>query len=181
MSDSMTLETPLDVSSRLSKLDSPKIGSKEYQDMQCCHYRGIGCLNYLALTTRPVIAHTAIILILFVENPVNKHCNAAKACLRYLKGGKSEKLFYRKCDKLDLKGFLDSDWAGDLDSRKSGYCFKLDNSSGAISCSVKLQKYVSTSTAELNAVVEASKEVVQLANLSKEMNIDFEQPLLMFR
>ena len=30
MSDSMTLETPLDVCSKLSKLDSPKIGSKEY-------------------------------------------------------------------------------------------------------------------------------------------------------
>ena len=30
MSDCMTMETPLDVSSKLSKLDSPKIGSKEY-------------------------------------------------------------------------------------------------------------------------------------------------------
>ena len=100
--------------------------------MQSCHYRGIvGCLNYLALTARPDIAHTANILSLFVENPGNKHCNAAKACLRYLKGRKSEKPFYRKCDKIDLKGFSGSDWAGDLDSRKStsGYCFKLDNSS----------------------------------------------------
>ena len=31
----------------------------------------------------------------------------------------SEILIYRKCDKLDLKGFSDCDWAGILDSRKS--------------------------------------------------------------
>ena len=74
--------------------------------MQACHYRGIvGCFNYLALTTRPDIAHTVNILSSFVENPGNKHWNAAKACLRYLKDTKSENPFYRKCDELDLKGF----------------------------------------------------------------------------
>ena len=153
--------------------------------MQSCNYRGIiGCLNCLALTTRPDIAHTANILSSFVENPGNKHWNAAKAGLRYLKGTKSEKLFYRKCDKLDLKGFSDSDWTGNLNSRKSasGYCFKLDSSSGAISWASKLQKCVSTSTteAELNALVEASKKAVYLTNILKEMNIDVEQPLQVF-
>ena len=62
--------------------------------------------------------------------------------------------------------FSDSDRAGNLDSRKSvsGYCFKPDESSGAISWATKLQKCVTTSTAEaeLNAVVEASKEAVHL-------------------
>ena len=120
MSDCRTLETPLDDNSNLSKFDSPETGSKEYQELQSCdYYRGIvGCLNYLALTNRPDIAHTANILISFVENPGNKHWNAAKASLRYLKGRKSEKLFYRKCDKLDLKGYSHSDWDGNLDSRK---------------------------------------------------------------
>ena len=46
MSDGRTLETPLDVSSKLSKLESPNIGSKEYQELQSCDYKGIvGCLN----------------------------------------------------------------------------------------------------------------------------------------
>ena len=79
MSDCRTLKTPLGVSSKLSKRFSPKIGSKEYQDMQSFDYRRIvGCLNYLALTTRPGTAHTANILIPFVGNPKNKHRNAAK-------------------------------------------------------------------------------------------------------
>ena len=95
MSDCRTLEKCLDVSSKLSKLDSPKIGSKEYQDMQSCDYRGkVGCLKYLALSTRPNIAQKANFLSSLEEIPGNKHRNAAKSCLRYLKGTKSEKLIY---------------------------------------------------------------------------------------
>ena len=60
LSDSRKLETCLDVSSKLSKSDSPDVGSKEFHEMQYCDDRGIvGCLNYLALTARPDIAHTA--------------------------------------------------------------------------------------------------------------------------
>ena len=90
----------------------------------------------MALTTRPDIAHTAYILSSFVENLGNKHWNTAKACLRYLKGTNCENKIYKKCDNLNLKSFLDSDWAGNLDSRKntSGYCLKLAKSSGAFNC-----------------------------------------------
>ena len=93
--------------------------------------------------------------------------NAAKGCLRYLKATKSEKMIFRKSEKLELSGFSDSDLAGNLDNRRptSGYGFKLNKSSGAISWASKLQKSVPTSTAEveLNAVVEASKKAVHLA------------------
>ena len=60
--------------------------------------------------------------------------------------------------------------------------FKLDNSSGAISLSGKLQKCVSTFTSEveLNVVGEAIKEALHLANLLKEANIDVGQTLLIF-
>ena len=69
MSDCRTLETLFDVSSKLSKFNSPEIGSKEYKEMQSCDYWGIvGCLKYLAFTTRPGIAQTANILSSLVEN-----------------------------------------------------------------------------------------------------------------
>ena len=49
MSESKILETPLDVSLKLSKLDSPELGSIEHRKMQSCDYRVlVGCLNYLA-------------------------------------------------------------------------------------------------------------------------------------
>ena len=185
MSESKTLETPLDVSLKLSKLDSPEIGSNEHREMQSCDYRRIvGCLNYLSLTSRPDIAHAANLLSSFVENPGRRHWNAAKGCLRYLKGTKSEKMLFRKNEKLELTGFSDSDWAGNTDIRKStsGFCFKLNNSSGAISWASKLQKCVSTSTAEdeLNAVVEANEEAVHLVNLLRELDVEIQQPVNVF-
>ena len=74
MSESKTLETPLDVSLKLSNLDSPEIGSNEHREMQSCGYRDIvGCLNYLALTSRTDIAHGANLLSSFVENPGRRH------------------------------------------------------------------------------------------------------------
>ena len=60
MSESKTLETPLDVNLKLSKLESPEIGCNEHREMQSCDYRVIvGCLIYLALTSKPDIAHAA--------------------------------------------------------------------------------------------------------------------------
>ena len=89
MSGSKTLETPLDVSLKLSKLDSPELGSIEHREMQSCDHRGIvACLNYLALTSRPDIALAPNFLSSFVQNPGRQHWNAAKGCLRYLKGTK---------------------------------------------------------------------------------------------
>ena len=167
MSESKTLETPFDVSLKLSKLDSPDIGSNEHREMQLCDSRSIvGCLNYLALLSRPHIAHEANLLSSFVQNPGKRLWNAAKGCLRYLIGTKLEKMVFRKSEKHELTDFSDSDWAGNIDNRKStsGFCFELNNSSGAISWASNLQKCVSTSTAEaeFNAVVEASKEPLLL-------------------
>ena len=93
-------------------------------------------------------------------------------------------MVFRKNEKLELTGFSDSDWAGNIDIRKStsGFCFKLNNSSSAISWASKLQKCVSTSTAEaeLNAVVEASKEAVHLVNLLRELDLEIQQPVNVF-
>ena len=77
-------------------------------------------------------------------------------------------------EEIELTGFSDSDWAGNMGNRvsTSGYCFKLINSSGAISWASKLRKSVSTSTveAELSAVVGAAiEEVVHLAILLHEV------------
>ena len=68
MSKSKTPETPLDVSLKLSKLDSPETGSNEHREMQSCDYRAIvACLNCFALTSRPGIANAANLLSSFVS------------------------------------------------------------------------------------------------------------------
>ena len=62
----------------------------------------MGCLNVLALTRSPDIAHAANLLSCFVENSGRRDGNAAKVCLHYLKGTKLEKMIFRKSEKVKL-------------------------------------------------------------------------------
>ena len=68
-------------------------------------------------------------------------------------------------------GYVDSDYAGDLDSRKSttGYVFRF--AGGPICWKSTLQDVVALSTTEAKymAMTEAGKEVVCLSGLVKEL------------
>ena len=65
---------------------------------------------------------------------------------------------------LDIHGFVDAEWAGDLDQRrsKSGYVFSLFG--GAVSWMSKIQFVVALSTTKVEymAATNASKEPVWL-------------------
>ena len=65
----------------------------------------------------------------FMENPSETHMKAAKRILRYLKGTLEYGMFYSTSDEFKLMGYCDSDYAGDIDSRKStiGFFFFLGN------------------------------------------------------
>ena len=91
-----------------------------------------------------------------------------KRVFRYLRGTSDYGLCYQGRPgleiMLDIRGFVDADWAGDLDQRRStsGYVFSLFG--GAISWMSKIQYVVALSTteAEYMTTTHASKEVVWL-------------------
>jgi hypothetical protein len=64
-----------------------------------------------------------------MERPTEMHVAAVKRIIRYMKGTIDQGILYRKSSncEMQLKGWTDSDYAGDLDDRKStsGYVFKL--------------------------------------------------------
>ena len=72
---------------------------------------------------------------------------------------------------LDICGFVDVDWAGDLDQRRltSGYVFSLFG--GAVSWMSKRQYIVALSTIEVEYIADthASKEQVWLHRLCSSM------------
>eukprot|EP00253_Pinus_taeda_P026768 PITA_26768 len=92
----------------------------------------------------------------------------SEAVFRYLRGTSDYGLCYKGrpgLDRvLDIHGFVDVDWVGDLDQRRStsGYVFNLFG--GAIRWMSKKQSVVALSTteAEYMAATHASKEVVWL-------------------
>jgi len=77
-------------------------------------------------------------------------------------------------ERLELLGYSDSDWGGDVESRKStsGYVFQLAN--GPVSWSSKRQKTVALSfcEAEYMALTEATKEAVWMRGLLKELGLE---------
>jgi hypothetical protein len=117
----------------------------------------VGSLMYL-LATRPDLAFSVCLVARFMERPTEMHVAGVKRILRYLKGTIDHGILYKKSvnDELQLKGWTDSDYAGDLDDRKStsGYVFKLG--SGVISWSSKKQPIVTLSTTEAEFVAAAS-------------------------
>ena len=90
-----------------------------------------------------------------------------KNALRYVRGTAGLMLTYRKSASLEIEGYLDADFAGDADDRKStsGYIFTL--AKGAISWKSSKQSVTASSTmyAEFVACYEASWQVTWLKKL----------------
>ena len=79
----------------------------------------IGSLRYL-LHTRPDMTYSVSILSRYMMNPTSDHWIASKRVLRYLKGTIDFGLVYVKGVKnLNVIGYSDSDFAGDVEDRKS--------------------------------------------------------------
>lgn len=108
----------------------------------------VGSLMYLTVT-RPDMMFGVSLISRFMARPTMAHWLATKRILRYLKGTINLGIFYRKQEyNLKLVAFTDSDYAGDLDDRRStsGFVFKLG--ARAISWASKKQPVVALSTTE---------------------------------
>jgi hypothetical protein len=127
-----------------------------------------GILMYAMVYTRPDIAHAVGVLSKYMSKPGKDHWTTIKRVFRYLRGTASYELCYYGIPRLDrvvdIHGFVDVYWVGDLFHRRytSEYVFNLFG--GAISWMIKKQVVVSLSTtkAEYMAATHASKEVVWL-------------------
>jgi hypothetical protein len=100
-------------------------GSKEVNGT--VYRQMVGSLNYLT-TTRPDISYYVSVLSHFMEKPHEIHWNVAKEVLRYLKVTLDYGIKYIDPSDVELIGYSDSDWAGNLDDRRSttGYGLALD-------------------------------------------------------
>ena len=111
---------------RLSKEQSPK--TKEERDhmskVPCAS--AIGSLMYVMVCIRPNIAHTVGVVNRFMSRPGKQHWEAVKWILRYLKGSLDTCLCFIGAS-LKLQGYVNADFAGNIDSRKSttGFVFIL--------------------------------------------------------
>jgi hypothetical protein len=146
--------TPLDTSTKLYQDNS-----KPFADVSC-YRRLIGRLLYLN-TTRPDITLATQQLSQFLHAPTILHYKTACRVIRYLKQNFGLGLFFPRQSELQVHGYVDADWAGCIDSRRStiGFCFFLGSS--LISWRAKKQQTVSRSSskAEYRALSTATCEL----------------------
>jgi ribonuclease HI len=105
-----------------------------------------------------------------MANPGKEHWKAVQWIFRYLRGTSKACLRFGRIGE-GLAGYVDSDYAGDLDKRRSltGYVFTVGGC--AVSWKATLQDAVAQSTteAEYMAIAEAGKEAVWLKGLYAEL------------
>ena len=84
----------------------------------------IGSLMYAMVCTRLDITHVVRVVSRYMSHPGIEHWNVVKWILRYLRGT-SNKCLHFGGSTIDLQGYVDSDLARDIDTRKSttGYVF----------------------------------------------------------
>jgi hypothetical protein len=179
MSNAKPVSTPLASHFRLSKDQSPKTEEEKDFMAKVPYASAIGSLMYAMVCTRPDIAHAVGAVSRFMTNPGKQHWEAVKWILRYLRGTTDRCLCFRRGE-LKLQGFVDADFAAEVDHRRSttGYVFTVGTT--AVSWISQIQKIVALSTteAEYIAVTEASKEMIWLQGLLEEMGFKQEKNVL---
>ena len=110
-----------------------------------------------------------------MDNPGKEHWNAVKWILRYLKGTSHFGLLFDKnsVKKIGVMGFVDSDFDGDLDKRRSifGYIFSLCGCEVSWMASFQSVTALSTTEAEYVSAAEGVKEAIWMQGLISELGV----------
>ncbi|XP_031267577.1 secreted RxLR effector protein 161-like [Pistacia vera] len=130
MVDCKPVKTTMTLGVKFSIDQCPK-SEEDAEEMTHVPYASaIGSLIYAMVCKRLDIAQVVGVLSRFMSNPGKEHWSAVKLVLRYLCGTSDLALCYGGMatrDELEVIGFVDADWGGDLGSRcsTSGYVFTL--------------------------------------------------------
>lgn len=167
MDECRPVSTPLETKFQIACSDEncKKVNPVEYQSL-------IGSLMYLAVCSRPDILHSVCKLSQKNTEPHQEHMTAARRILKYLNKTIDFKLRYKRTGE-PIMCYVDADWGGDNESRKSytGYVFIL--AGGVFSWESKKQPTVALSSteAEYMALSSAAKEAIYLKKLLGEIQL----------
>ncbi|KAL2653776.1 hypothetical protein R1flu_021904 [Riccia fluitans] len=166
MLDAKPVGTPLanhfkhQLSAKFCPLDATEKGLMS----KISYESAIGSLMYLMACTRPDIAYALGKVSKYNANSGKVHWEAVKWILRYIKGTMGYGLLFdaHSHQARTLVGSVDSDYAQDLDTRRSTTGYVMTLGGGCITWRSVLQKCKTLSTIEDEYVVvtEAAKEAI---------------------
>ena len=125
----MLTSTPLAAHFKLSADQCPVDEVGKGQMSKIPYNNAVGSLMYLMVCTRPDIAYALGKVSRYMANPGKVHWEAVKWILRYVKGTVDYALAFgsHTAQSLNIVGYVDADYAQDLDRRRSttGFVFTL--------------------------------------------------------
>ena len=149
MNNSNATKTPMVPGVKLTKDEAGiRVDATQYKQM-------IGSLMYLTVS-RPDLMYVMSLVSRYMETPTEVHMMAVKRILRYIKGTSELGIHYRRGEEIEgIVAYSDSDYAGDLDDRRStsGYVFMMGT--GAVAWCSKKQAVVTLSTTEAEYISAA--------------------------
>jgi hypothetical protein len=173
----------LDPGSRLDMSQCPQTPEDDEFMRDKPYVSAVGALMYLAIATRPDIAHAVSVLCRFMSKPGPAHWKAAKHLFRYLRGSVDYRLTYAP-DPSSTQLFTtysDADHGGNPDNGRSTSAYVVKMGTGAVSWMSRLQSIVALSTteAEFSSAVSAGQEIVWMRSFLGELGYAFDAPSLL--
>ena len=170
MTECNEVATPVAVADR-EQQQQQKQEPQQMEQFEAKQYRrAVARLSYLA-QDRPDIAFTANLLARSMAAPRQGDEVRVKRVLRYLQGHPTCRISYDYQDPpTNVTTMTDSDWAGDLTTRRSTTGTMIAHGGHLVHFSSRLQKTVALSSgeAELNGLVAGLSEAVGVCNVLKE-------------
>ena len=176
-----TVSTPSDPHVHLSSpppddCDTP-IPHFPYQEI-------VGSLLYLATHSRPDIAQAVSVVAQYATNFREIHCTAVKRIFKYLRGTNNFSMCYSYVPTGNhvLLAYIDADYAGDLNDRKSRSGSILFLNDGPVLWLSRKQPCTATSTTESEYVAASltSKEIVWARQLLHDLGFPQSNPTPLF-
>lgn len=185
LSNAKAVPTPVASGQSLTKHQCPTL-EEEIEAMRDVTYRTlVGCLLWVSSWTRPDVSYVTPQVSQFLANPGQTHWVAAKWVLRYLKGTSDLGITYSAQasakHQLRIQAWSDSNWASDLDTRRSITTFCLLMADSVITCSSKKRSTVAllSTEAKYAAVVSASQEIMHVRALLKSLGYEQLEPTVL--
>ena len=170
---------------RLSKIDCPDT-DEERAKIDYPYISVTGSLLYSAICTRPDIFFAVMQLCRFNSNPGHPHIRASEQCLRYLEETADMGITFTPPSKedmdkkvpLDIVAFVDSDWGGCPDTRRSTIGYVVQVCGGPVAYRSKLMQTMALSSgeAEFMALTEVCRELMWMCNFLDEIGVEYNTP-----
>nr|GFD11164.1 retrovirus-related Pol polyprotein from transposon TNT 1-94 [Tanacetum cinerariifolium] len=133
----------------------------------------VGSLMYAMICTRLDISHVVGMVSGYMHNLGKGHWKVVKWILRYIHNKVDVGLVFEHGSSQWVEGYCDSDYAKDLDKRRSTTCYVFTLEKAPVSWKSTLQSTTALSTTKVEyvAMPEAVKEAIWLQGLLGELGI----------